>query len=195
LLYQCAADQLGDHAGLDTELLNWQSSAPASVAVDLRTGTDTQKTTVKALSGSHYHVQAGNAEVDLEFIAGNAPDVQFIMNGIAARANYALTSDGIWISHNGLTLLYADTTLAAAEKDAAGSDGRLVAPIDGKVLGVMVTSGETISKGQTLAVLEAMKMEFLISSAVDGVVESVPCLVGQQVKARQLLIALKPAQA
>jgi geranyl-CoA carboxylase alpha subunit len=195
LLYRCAADQLGGDAGIDSELLNWQSSAPAAVTVELRAGADIQKTTVKALYGSHYRVQAGQAEVALEIIALSAPDVQFIVNGIAERASYALTSDGIWVSHNGLTLHYADTTLAAAEKGAAGSDGRLVAPIDGKVLGVMVAPGETIKKGQTLAVLEAMKMEFLISSAVDGVVESVPCQVGQQVKARQLLIALLSAQA
>lgn len=195
VLYRCAADSLGRGAGLDCELLNWQSSAPAAVAVELRAGTDAQKTTVKALSGSHYRVHAGADEVALEIIALNAPEVQFIANGIAERASYALTTEGIWLSHKGLTLLYADTTLAAAEKGAAGSDGRLVAPIDGKVIGVMVAPGETIRKGQTLAVLEAMKMEFQISSAVDGVVQSVPCHAGQQVKARQLLIALQPAQA
>jgi len=192
LLYHYAANQLRSDACLEGELLNWQSSAPAVVAVNLKASENTQNTTVKAVSGSHYRVQIEGEETDIEFIAVNAPDAQFMMNGIVTRANFALSSDGIWLSHNGLTLMYRDTTFAAAKKGAVGSDGRLVTPIDGKVVGVMVASGDTIRKGQTLAVLEAMKMEFQITSAVDGVVESVPCQVGLQVKARQLLIAIQP---
>ena len=70
----------------------------------------------------------------------------------------------------------------------------MLAPMDGKILKVLVQPGDTISKGQTLAVLEAMKMEFAISSGVDSSVTAVACQVGQQVKARQLLISLAPTQ-
>lgn len=195
LLCRCAADSLGRDAGIDSELLGWQSSAPATVAVELSAGTEVHKTTVKALSASHYRVQAGGKDLELEIIALKAPEVQFIVNGVAERASYALTHEGIWLCRQGLTLQYADTTLAAAAKQAMGSDGRLVAPLDGKVIEVMAVLSAPVHKGQTLAVLEAMKMEFQISSAVDGVVESVSCQAGQQVKARQLLITLQPNHA
>ena len=98
----------------------------------------------------------------------------------------------LWLCSQGLTLCYVDATLAATEKGAAGSDGRLVAPMDGKIVVLAVKAGASVKKGQTLAVLEAMKMEFQIASGVDGVVENISCQIGQQVKARQLLLNLKP---
>jgi geranyl-CoA carboxylase alpha subunit len=71
--------------------------------------------------------------------------------------------------------------------------------MDGKIDTVFIqpgaTPGETIARGQTLAVLEAMKMKFAISSGVDDQVATVSCQTGQQVKGRQLLIAIKSAAA
>ena len=192
LLHRTAADRLGANAGVDGELLNWQSSKPAAVATKLKVGEVAMECTVKALAGDRYVVQTSERQVSLEILAVNAPDVSFMVDGMAARASFALAADAIWISHKGLTLSYADTTLAAAEKGAVGSDGRLLAPIDGKIISVLVAPGAAITKGQTLAVLEAMKMEFLISSAVDGIVDTISCQLGQQVKARQLLVGLKP---
>jgi geranyl-CoA carboxylase alpha subunit len=121
-----------------------------------------------------------------------APSLRFMHQGLSAKADYALTQNSVHLAHAGLTLSYIDTTLAPARKDAAGSDGRMLAPMDGKILKVLVQPGDTISKGQPLAVLEAMKMEFVISSGVDSTVTAVACQVGQQVKARQLLISLAP---
>ncbi len=193
MLYRCAARKLADDAGLDSELLNWQSSAPAAVGFKLAAGEDTHLVTVKALDESRYSVQDGSTERVIELMAVGALDVQFMVDGKASRASYAQAAGGIWLRQNGLTLCYADQTLAAAEKELAGSDGRLTAPMDGKMVSVLVATGEQVSKGQTLAVLEAMKMEFQICSAVAGVVEAVAAQAGQQVKARQLLIALKPA--
>ena len=63
----------------------------------------------------------------------------------------------------------------------------------GRVLTRTVKAGDAVAKGQKLLTLEAMKMEFPIASAVDGLVEVVSCQPGQQVKARALLIGLKPA--
>ena len=119
--------------------------------------------------------------------------MRFVHDGVAGRGSFARDGDVLWLSHGGLTLRYDDVTLAAAEKDAAGSDGRLLAPMDGKIVALMTEPGATIVKGQTLGVLEAMKMEFPICSGVDGVVEAVSIQPGLQVKARALLIAIKPA--
>ena len=80
-----------------------------------------------------------------------------------------------------------------AEPDLVGSDGRIVAHSDGKIVAVLVKAGDTVAKGQTLAVLEAMKMEFQLAAPVAGVVETVSVAAGDQVKARQLLVKLVPA--
>jgi geranyl-CoA carboxylase alpha subunit len=121
-----------------------------------------------------------------------APTVRFSHAGLQGKAHFALDGAHLHLTYQALTLRYTDATLAPAAKDAAGSDGRLLAPMDGKILKVLVQPGEAIAKGQTLAVLEAMKMEFAISSGVDSTVTALACQVGQQVKARQLLISLVP---
>ena len=194
LIYRSQALALQADAGLDAELLDWQSSAPAQVPLLLQCGERKLRVTVAAMGMCAYRVQLDGQTQELEIVSMQAPSLRFMYQGLDASANYALADHSVHLSHDGLTLSYTDTTLAPTSKDAAGSDGRMLAPMDGKILKVLVQPGDTISKGQTLAVLEAMKMEFAISSGVDSSVTAVACQVGQQVKARQLLISLAPTQ-
>jgi len=60
------------------------------------------------------------------------------------------------------------------------------------VVAVHVKPGDVIEKGQTLAVLEAMKMEFQLSLPVGGIGESVGVAAGTQVKNKTLLVQVKP---
>jgi geranyl-CoA carboxylase alpha subunit len=158
----------------------------------LHCGTERLRTSVTALGQGHYRVQAQGEALELHIDAMEAPTVRFTHDGLQGKAHFALDGEQLHLAHDGLTLCYTDATLAPAAKDAAGSDGRLLAPMDGKILKVLVQPGQAIAKGQTLAVLEAMKMEFAISSGVDSTVTALSCQVGQQVKARQLLISLAP---
>lgn len=195
LLYRTAADALQRDAGLDGELLAWQSSAPASVAVNLKVGETMTRNKVTPLGKHRYEVRLPEGKVQLDLTEVAAPDARYVHDGVVGRAGFALDGSALWLSHKGLTLHYEDCTLAPAEKGASGSDGRLVAPMDGKIVAVFIEPGAAIARGQTLAVLEAMKMEFPITSGVVGQVETVSCQVGQQVKGRQLLITIKPTLA
>ncbi|MDE1150700.1 MAG: acetyl/propionyl/methylcrotonyl-CoA carboxylase subunit alpha [Azospirillaceae bacterium] len=63
----------------------------------------------------------------------------------------------------------------------AGGGGRLVAPMPGKVIAVLVAAGDRVEKGQGLVVLEAMKMEHTIKAQGPGTVDTVRYAVGDQV--------------
>jgi pyruvate carboxylase len=65
------------------------------------------------------------------------------------------------------------------------------ASIPGTVLKVLVKEGESVKEGQSLAVIEAMKMETNIVASSNGVVEKVAVKEGAQVKTGQLIIKLK----
>ena len=69
----------------------------------------------------------------------------------------------------------------ARAHDEEGSGGQLKAPMPGKVLRVDVVAGDTVKKGQLLAVLEAMKMEHSIVASKDGTISEVMVSPGDQV--------------
>ena len=62
--------------------------------------------------------------------------------------------------------------------------------MDGLVLDVRCEAGQTVSKGQVLAVMEAMKMEHSLKAGIDGTVESVSIQCGDQVKSKQVVLTI-----
>ena len=70
--------------------------------------------------------------------------------------------------------------------------GGFVAKMPGKVIDLRVEAGERVSAGQTLVVLEAMKMEHPMSAGEDGVVTEVRVELGEQVESGTLLLVFEP---
>lgn len=84
--------------------------------------------------------------------------------------------------------------LAMAHSDEAAQD-ELTAPMPGIVKLIHVSAGDVVSKGQPLAVMEAMKMEMTLAASRDGVVEAVLIAPGEQVSAGAILVVLNPESA
>ena len=63
----------------------------------------------------------------------------------------------------------------------AAGDGAVRSPLPGKIIDLRVKAGDSVSKGQPLLVLEAMKMEHTLAAPADGTVKSVRSAVGKQV--------------
>jgi len=74
----------------------------------------------------------------------------------------------------------------------AGTSGVVKAPMPGIVTRILVTEGGRVAARQPLLVLEAMKMEHIIESSVDGVVTTIACRAGQKVGEGDVLIELAP---
>jgi biotin carboxyl carrier protein len=68
--------------------------------------------------------------------------------------------------------------------------GALTAPMPGKILSVEVGHGDRVSRGQTLVILEAMKMKNAIKSPYDGVVLEIKVRPDQTVAHGDLLLQL-----
>ena len=71
---------------------------------------------------------------------------------------------------------------------ASSKATKLKAPMPGKVLEIMVETGQEIAKGEGLLILEAMKMENMLKSEQDGIVKSVNVSVGDAVEKNNVLI-------
>ncbi len=86
----------------------------------------------------------------------------------------------------GGTSAYGITPTAA--KAPATSSNALTAPISGTVVKVLVAEGDAVKGGDTVVVLEAMKMETEITAPADGTVARVEVSVGDAVQGGQALI-------
>ena len=78
-------------------------------------------------------------------------------------------------------------------KDIAASEGRLLAPMNGRVVSVNAKVGDTVGKGKPLVVLEAMKMEHGLNLPFSVVVKAIHVKAGAQVAPTNLLIEFEPA--
>jgi biotin carboxyl carrier protein len=76
---------------------------------------------------------------------------------------------------------------ASGHADAGGP----TTPVPGTVTDVRVAAGDTVSAGQILVVLEAMKMEHTITADTDGVVSAVHVRAGQSVDAHQVVVTVE----
>ncbi|NKB59826.1 MAG: biotin/lipoyl-binding protein [Alphaproteobacteria bacterium] len=81
--------------------------------------------------------------------------------------------------------------MEAAAAQALG--GKLTAPMPGRVVAVHVADGEKVKAGQSLIVLEAMKMEHVIAAPADGIVSTVRFAAGDQVMEGDELLAMADA--
>ena len=73
------------------------------------------------------------------------------------------------------------------------SDGSILSPMPGKIVSVSVKAGDTVARGQTLLVLEAMKMEHAMTAPFDGVVVELSAEAGGQVSEGVVLAKLEAA--
>ncbi len=84
-----------------------------------------------------------------------------------------------------------EVDLIAHAGDGPAEGGRLTAPMPGKLIAFLAKAGDTVTKGQPLAVMEAMKMEHTISSPRDGTVAELLFAVGDQVSDGAELLKLE----
>lgn len=71
------------------------------------------------------------------------------------------------------------------------SSGEVIAPMPGLIVAVSVEVGQEIAQGQTVVILESMKMQNELKSPIDGVVEQIQVSPGQTVDKNALMVVVK----
>lgn len=110
------------------------------------------------------------------------------IDGVVSRFEAAIDPlDRVVVSEPKQQWTFSTVTPSERDADEAGDLGP-VAPVPGTVAAVEVAAGQVVAAGQTLVVLEAMKMEHRIVADSDGVVDEVLVAPGQSVDAHQVLV-------
>jgi glutaconyl-CoA/methylmalonyl-CoA decarboxylase subunit gamma len=93
-----------------------------------------------------------------------------------------------------LTVMDELRAMALESRSGAGGDGAVNAEIPGLVVEILVAPGQSVATGDTLLVLEAMKMQNEITAPIDGTVGDVLVETGQSVNAGDGLLRIEEAE-
>jgi len=114
-----------------------------------------------------------------------------LASGASGFATAAKVGDVWWVHFEGHTFCLERIEPGASQ---SGDEGGLTAPMPGKVLDVLVEIGQLVEAGQTLMVLEAMKMEHRILASISGQITGVHFTVGQQVQQGSVLLEMAESE-
>jgi geranyl-CoA carboxylase alpha subunit len=135
-------------------------------------------------------------QVEIQLLTLEGQSASLLVNDSTQLATFKLRRQGqLYCSIAGRSAMFKDQIILDGAVDEAVGGGRVVAPMHGLLLEVLVKPGDQVLKGQNLAVLEAMKMHYEIIAEVDGTVEEVTAVAGNQVAADDVLIEIQQEEA
>jgi propionyl-CoA carboxylase alpha chain len=116
-------------------------------------------------------------------------------NGGGVRRSYRVIRDGVrrFVASPAGSFGFREVP-RFPDPDAAGAAGGCTAPMPGKVVKVLVAEGDPVEAGQTVVILEAMKMEHPVKASEAGVVASISAVEGEQVDADETLVVVEAAE-
>ena len=196
LLCQHDAEAARDAAGLsDDSLLGFASDGGLPVPVDLRIAGSVLTLQARATGPGAWAVQMGALTHAITLARDPAdprgPWWRATCDGRRLRLAFAPDGDGGgFVQLAGVHHAVARHRPWAEAAAGAGAD-RIAAPMPGLVVSVTAQPGDRVTRGQTLAVLEAMKMQHPLCAPRDGVVAEIAVTEGQQIATGALIIRLE----
>jgi len=125
---------------------------------------------------------------------GGGADLLLRYGGRTVRYVYAADGETSWLGRAGRAWALTAERPAPLRAGGAGvADATVRSPMPGTVLAVHVTEGGQVTSGQPLLIVEAMKMEHVVTAPSDGVVTELTARVGQQVRLDEALAVIGSA--
>jgi biotin carboxyl carrier protein len=122
------------------------------------------------------------------FLKSLAGKNYYSFDGVAWKKLAALGVNEVLVSNSEVYKVYRGFKPSGLNKGGAGA---LVTQMPGKIVKIMKKEGDKVSKGETVLILEAMKMENEIKSGADGTVKSVNVKEGQALEAGFLMVEIE----
>ena len=138
---------------------------------------------------------AAEQSVEIQVVSMQANTAEVLLDGVKLVAQFSRLQRGqMHCSIQGRGAFFKDLIILDGAIDEAVGGGRVIALMHGLLLEVLVKPGDEVTKGQTLAVLEAMKMHYEIQAEIDGTVSEVTAVAGKQVAADDVLIEINESE-
>ncbi len=175
---------------------HWRNNAFRPQREVFRQGERDYEVLLTPQGAGRYNVQVAGQQHNVELIERDACVMSIVVDGHRQRVTVvAGEADKWWLHVDGLgysAMFTWESPLPEAGRSLA-AEGSLHAPMPGQVRAVYVEVGQNVQSGDTLMILEAMKMEHRIKAPYAGVVAALHFSVGQQVQADSVLLEVRPA--
>jgi len=143
-------------------------------------------------SGKSYRATIGEQTLEVEILQAKEGKLDLLIDGKHVTAYVSSDHAKHWISIDGQTVVLTRPTVGAKQRGSGHEHAsELAAPMPGQVRAVSVAEGDSVTKCQTLLVLEAMKMEIRIQALRNGKVAKLFVKQGQTVEREQMLIEIE----
>jgi geranyl-CoA carboxylase alpha subunit len=138
---------------------------------------------------------AAEQSAEIQIVSMQANTAEVLLDGVKLVAQFSQLQRGqMHCSIQGRGAFFNDLIILDGANDEEVGGGRVIAPMHGLLLEVLVKPDDEVTKGQTLAVLEAMKMHYEIQAEIDGTVSEVRAVAGKQVAADDVLIKINESE-
>jgi len=184
---------------VSSQLQNWTIASAVVSRKQYQFDDTTHDLSISPVNSSvdTYQVTDSAAEqsAEIQIVSMQANTAEVLLDGVKLVAQFSRLQRGqIHCSIQGRGAFFKDLIILDGAIDEAVGGGRVIAPMHGLLLEVLVKLGDKVTKGQTLAVLEAMKMHYEIQAEIDGTVSEVTAVAGKQVAADDVLIKINESE-
>jgi len=178
---------------IDPQPAQWQhwSNSAGMLKRRVLSIADTDVPVAIEADGSGYRITVAEVEHCIEGLLLNDGIADCTIDGVRCRVPYAFRGGDLFVQLGARQLVATDVTYRPLSAVDTAASGKIVAATEGQVIGLTVALGDSVTKGQTLVVVEAMKMEHRHVADGDGLVTALHTVLDVQVKKGQLLVELE----
>ena len=146
------------------------------------------------MGGAGPHAEAGQAPPVRASGRLEGDRLVVTVDGVTRAYAVALDGDTLWLGRDGGTwAVHEQGPVDAVAAETTGAGGPVRSPMPGTVTLVEVADGQTVTAGDRLVVVEAMKMEHVLTAPVDGVVRDLRAKAGATVAKDAVLLTVDAA--
>jgi biotin carboxyl carrier protein len=142
-------------------------------------------------NGKAFTLTVDDKTMQAEVLQADNGRLKLLIDGQHITAYVSSDNAKRWVTVNGQTFVLTKSSGVRRGGHAHHAAGELTAPMPGQVRALNISEGEAVTKGQTLLVLEAMKMEIRVHAPRGGVVRKLFVKEGQTVEREQILIEIE----
>jgi 3-methylcrotonyl-CoA carboxylase alpha subunit len=110
-------------------------------------------------------------------------------------ANFEVFDGGHMVRVGGAFWYHVKPYRTDGSAHGPASSGTILSPMPGRIIAVEVTAGQSVTKGQKLLTLEAMKMEHSLTAPFEGTIAELNAETGGQVQEGMLLVRVEAVEA